>query len=446
MPTGGKDSLVPTDKGDIAHLLRRSGFVAPQAKVDELSRLNLAAAVDAVLDTSRAPADRYPASTDGWNGDGQRAYQQMVDIIQWWLDRMVSTPTPIVEKMCLFLHGHVTTSFWTVFHTPTMVRWLKLQRRHALGNYATYIREMATEPAMLVYLDNANNNVWEPNQNFARELMELFLLGVGNYSEDDVDAASRAWTGYNLDWDTYQYHFYPDRHDTSNKTFFGKTRNWNGPQIIDEILTNPSKRSVIGRFMARKAWEFFAYQNPSSAIVNELGQVFVDANFEWRPLLRAMFLRPEFYSSTAKQGRVRGPVEWIVAVLHGLGRRAGELNPQWWMEEMGQDIMNPPNVSGWRPNGYWVNSSAFAARAVMARHVAWTLTENPDFLADVRTKTPEAAVDQAARLLNIYPLSTTSRNAILHWYRACRATPYEGWAEPSNLLTMTLMAPELHVC
>jgi uncharacterized protein (DUF1800 family) len=436
---------VPTPAGDIAHLLRRSGFVAPPDRVAALSALSLSQAVDAVLDVSRAPADTYPASTASWNGDGETAYRQMVDLIQWWLDRMVSTPTPIVEKMCLFLQGHVTTSFWKVFHTPSMVRWLRLQRRHALGNYGDYVAAMATEPAMLVYLDNVDNHVWHPNQNFARELMELFLLGVGNYTESDVDAAARAWTGHSIDWDTYAYRFFPNRHDEQAKTFFGTTRNWNGPEIVQEILTNPSKRPVVGRFMARRAWEFFAYQNPSATIVDELGQVFVDADFEWRPLLRAMFLRPEFYSTTAKQGRVRGPVEWIVAALHGVGRSARELNPQWWMEDMGQDVLNPPNVSGWRLNGYWVNSGAFAARAQFARHVSWTLAEQ-GFFDDVRSRTPEDAVDRAARLFNIHPLSTPTREAILHWYRACRATPWEDWAEPSNLLTMMLMAPELHVC
>ena len=159
--------------------------------------------------------------------------------------------------------------------------------------------------------------------------MELFTLGIGNYTEADVEAAARAWTGHNADWPHYQYQFFPNRHDNTNKTFFGTTKNWDGPDIIDEILRdNAAKKQVAARFMVDKLWDFFAYPADPPTVIDALTTVFLNSDLDVRALMRALLLRDEFYSATAKQGLVRTPVEWIVAIMHAdrpHGRRARRL-------------------------------------------------------------------------------------------------------------------------
>jgi uncharacterized protein (DUF1800 family) len=434
-----------SSREDIAHLLRRSGFVAPEARIAQLMALDLPDAVNAVLNTAGAPDDTPPA----WLlSDSDEGYKQWVEASQWWIDRMVSTPTPIVEKMTLFWHGHFTSSWEKVHHSPAMLSQNRLYRSLALGDFRTLAQRMALEPAMLVYLDNASN-VFEdsdsvPNQNFARELMELFLLGVGNYTEEDVDAAARAWTGHNtVRWDDPRYVFNANKHDTGNKTFFGTTKNWDGPDIINEILDNPVKRPIMAKFIAKKMWEFFAYQRPAQGIVDALAQVFMNSNLSILELVRALFNRPEFYSVESKQGHVRSPIEWVVAVLSGTGLKAAATNPQWYFERMGQEPFNPPNVSGWRPNAYWVNTSAFSGRAEFARNVMWTIHQAKTW-EDIKNGTAAQAIDRAANAFGLQPLSGTTLNAMTQtlsplWER----TSNNKWAQDVYLLTMSMLAPEL---
>ncbi len=431
---------MPSSPDDIRHLLRRSGFVAKDARVTQLAALDWPAAVEAVLDTSASPPDNPPGFLT-YHDDNQ-SYEQYQTAVWWWLDRMVSSPAPIVEKMTLFWHGHFTSSWSKVFHTPSMVKQNRLYRANALGDFAVLCQGMAIEPAMLDYLDNASNQKGSPNQNFARELMELFMMGVGNYTEADVDAAARAWTGHTFNYDdpNHVYTFDANEHDYGDKAFLGRTGNFDGPDIIREILS--TKRAVVARFMANKLWEFFAYQRPTADILDTLAAAF-QPNLDVKALLRALFNHPQFLSDQARQGLVRTPVEYVVAVLSGLGRGAEKFHPEWHLENMGQELWNPPNVSGWRPNGYWVNTSAFTARAEFAQNVGWTLREEK-YWDDVPGLSADVAVDRAAQTFGIHPLSATSRQAIMGWFAASRAIPYQDWAEPWSLFVLTLLAPELH--
>jgi uncharacterized protein (DUF1800 family) len=433
---------MPSSREDIAHLLRRSGFVANEQRITQLTALDLPLAVEAVLSTTGAPAYDPP----GWLlVDNDQRYKQFIGAMHWWIDRMVSTTTPLVEKMTLFWHGHFTSSWEKVYYSPSIMSQNQLYRTYALGDFRALSQLMSLEPAMLVYLDNATNVKGSPNQNFARELMELFLLGVGNYTEEDVDSAARAWTGYNtVNWDDQRYVFVAEEHDDgADKRFFGVTRNWNGPEIIDAIFDIPEKRLVMAQFISRKLWEFFAYQRPSQAIVDALAQAFIASNFSITALLRALFNRTEFYSVEAKQGHVRSPIEWVVAVLSATGLKAEEVNPQWFFDRMGQEPFNPPNVSGWRLNAYWVNTSAFSGRAEFARNVMWELRKRETW-DDIANQSIDAAIDRAATAFGIQPLSANTRTAISQALTTARNTPDFRWAQVVYLLTMTMLAPELH--
>ncbi len=430
---------MPSSPDEIAHLLRRSGFVAAPGRVDQLSALDWPAAVEAVLDVSANPAENLPPSMLAW--DQNQGYYRWVDLVHWWLNRCATTPTPIVEKMTLFWHGHFTTSFDKVYNIPAILSQHRLYRSLATGDFSTLAQRMAVEPAMLWYLDNSDNVAASPNQNFARELMELFLLGVGNYTEADVVSAARAWTGHTTPaWNVPVYLFRPELHDGGDKTLFGVTRNFDGPDVISEILTNPAKRPVVAGFIARKLWEFFAYPDPAPAVVDAVASAFVASGLNVTGALRALFNHPEFRSETARRGLVRSPIEWVVAILHHSGLPVGEAHPEWYFEAMGQQPFNPPNVSGWRPNGYWVNSSAFAGRAEFAARCGWLLGQR-GWWADLDSLSIDAAIDRGAATFAL-PLSAITRSAIANWLHAQRASR-ERWDEKPNMTALLLLSPEM---
>jgi uncharacterized protein (DUF1800 family) len=488
---------MPT-QSDTEHLLRRTEFVARPGRVNELLPLTHQQAVDNVLavDTSATtPAYlvAYPGEEGGWD--------QYIDACAWWIHVMANRPRPFLEKMVLFWHGHLVSAWGDVDGGFRLMRQLQTYRANALGNYVTLAQAMAIDPAMLVYLSNAENRIYtwtdgngvkhydgDPNQNFARELMELFTLGVGNYTEDDVEAAASAWTGYNADWDedpllSRPYAFSAERHDDRPKTFFGHTRAWTGPETIQEILQGTysgrtDKRALAARRMATKLWEFLAHPGPPAGVIDGvLSESNFAATMNIRELVRAILLRPEFYSSTAKQGLVRTPIEYLAAIAYHTGlipdpstvppdppggvpdgelTRGDKVDPlgiSWRSESTGQQLFHPPNVSGWRPNGYWLSTGALSGRAAFARSVAWRLQQPGRHFAEgepgddaVRQGTPSAAVDYVANYFGLASLSTTSRNAILTTHTADRGSvAWWAWYTVGNLLTMTMLTPEFHM-
>jgi Uncharacterized protein conserved in bacteria len=390
----------------------------------------------------------------------------MVDLTKWWLDRMASVPAPLQEKLTFFWHGHFATQVSKVGHALDMFDQNHLFRTAGAGGFEPLVQQMSLQVAMLIYLDNDPNEKGTPNENFAREIMELFTLGVNQYTQADIVASARAWTGHNVNYDVEPrvYQFYPARHDSDPKTFMGVTKNWDGPDVITQILTVEPHRSTAARYIAKKMWTFFAYPNPSVTVLDALTTAFVDSNLDVHTLLRTIFLRPEFYSSTARQGLVRGPVEWIVTCLRSLGLTAEEMNPQWWMEEMGQQLFEPPNVAGWKNNAYWLNSTALWARADFARnlsfhaHGAWTATAG--FLKAIIERnaqnqfvmSPPQAVDLAFKSFGrdpaIAPVSAWDRGVLQNWLTTQRATesaPTYSWHDWAaiNLTTMTMLSPDV---
>lgn len=428
---------------DIQHLLRRTEFVARPARVAELAPLSLEQAVDDVLDFARNGVAAVPA--DLQVHDENNGWDQYVAAVAWWLGRMTTVARPLQEKVTLFWHGHFTSAWSSVNRADHMMQQNQLYRALAVDDFVTLTQRMAIEPAMLVYLSNANNRKGSPNENFARELMELFTLGVGNYTEDDVVAAARAWTGHNADWPARRYQFFPNRHDTGNKTFFGTTKNWDGPDIINEILRdNPAKRLVAARFIAKKMWSFFAYPGAAATVINPLADVFLASNLNIRALLRTILLHPEFYSTTARQGLVRSPVEYVTALCVHTGFPAAEMQMSWMGEQMGQSLFDPPNVAGWKPNAAWLTTSSLSGRAKMARGVTWALRRDDGF-GFLNTMSVEAAVDNVAGYFGITSMSATTRAALVNAQRAERsAQRWASWWAPTNLLTMTMLAPEFH--
>jgi uncharacterized protein (DUF1800 family) len=309
-----------------AHLLSRAAFGGAPAEIEAarekgLSKI-LSELVDATTGAASLPAPawaqprnirgirlaiREEKDEPGERMEKRREFRQMegeniLDLRRWWLDRMMTTPAPLVEKMTLFWHGHFATSVEKVQDGYWMWRQNDTFRRHALGNFATLVKEISRDPAMMIYLDLQQSRKEHPNENWARELMELFTVGIGHYSETDIRESARAFTGYRIDMTNQQFWFAPRQHDDGPKTFMGKTGPWNGDDIIDTLMKQPA----CAQFLARKLWRFFAQ------IVDSVAARIREQNFEMRPVLREIFSSKEFYSDAATRSQIKSPVQYLI--------------------------------------------------------------------------------------------------------------------------------------
>ncbi len=444
--------------GDVAHLLRRAGFGATLPEVQVLAANSLDDIVAGLVDPVIAPDDPRPDFFDSPDvGDWEYEYR----LQQWWLDRMATHPKPLQEKMTLFWHGHFCSQNEKVGDMKLMWDQHTLFRHSGMGDFRQLVHDMSLQPAMLLYLDGAYNTAGDANENFARELMELFTLGVGNYTQADIIASARAWTGYNVDDnDRTQFHYYNARHDHGQKTFMGVTQDWNGPDIIDYFLaTNATKKAVAAKYIVRKLWTFFAYPDPPQANVDALAQVFLDNDLEIAPVLTALFLHPDFYSDTAKLGLVRTPAEFVAATLKFTGLTADDASPQWFMDDMGQNLFEPPNVAGWKNNGYWLGTSSMWRRADWAAYVAWRIYSHNQqagatnvvqdaAMSILQGSAPSRYADAVDFILTMFGVFTPSDNTRRQLVAAAtRQWNSHGWDERTwwNLVVLVMLSPEYNL-
>jgi len=442
---GSCRGVLPSPMGastdDINHLLRRAGFAPTAAEIAALSGGTIAAAVEHVLDRSLVPAVVEPPElTDPSKGEWDRS----VALYQWWIERMRTTPAPLAEKMVVFWHGHFVSGL-DKCTVAQMWQQLELFRTQGMGSFHNLAQAVALNPAMLTYLDNQYNVVGSPNENFARELMELFTLGIGNYAQDDVVASARAWTGYGLTTDGTAFELHPADHDNANKTFLGTTKDWSGPDIIDEICAG-SMKPVCARWIARKVWSFFAHPDPEPTVLDDVtAALLASSDLDITALLRAVFNHPAFYSAECKQGLVRTPTEFMVAALRYLGITAvGDSggHPEWWADDMGQRLLYPPNVAGWGSNAYWIGFSAYQARANYARFLTWGAPSS--LLGDTTAKpNPADAVAEALATFGIASPTAHTTGWMTDWLASERSA--QGWAERVNLITLSLLTPDFQL-
>ncbi|MBI2710538.1 MAG: DUF1800 domain-containing protein [Actinobacteria bacterium] len=428
-------------RADAALLLRRAGFGGTLAEIDDLATAaTWADAVERVLDTSAAPPVVPPAElTD----PAKDAYTRWVACTQWWIERMRTTPAPIVEKLTLFWHGHFASSTDKV-PIELLFDQIDLYRQRALGDFHDLAQAMAVHPAMLVYLDNATNVAGVENENFARELMEMFTMGNHTFGEADVIAMARAWTGHGLDRAGTSYEFHPDRHDAGDKTLFGITRAWNGPETITEIIRG-SKRFVSARFIAAELWSFLATPDPSATIVADLAKAFGAARQDLKALVRAIFLHPEFRSPAVRGGLVRSPIEWIVLILRSLGISAADAHPDWFVGAMGHVPFAPPNVSGWKPNAYWISTSGLWARGSFAGYVRWLATDDSGpyrLFADLPAKTPAEIAGTLLATFGIESPSPRTRTIVTNWANGLKQPGAPSWSIRPNGIPLVALSPE----
>jgi uncharacterized protein (DUF1800 family) len=343
----------PFTKRDAAHLLRRAGFGATPQEIDAVANLGTQAAVDTLLHPSVAEsafAD-YPDTGSLYDVHTRNATAQ-----NWYLDRMLRTQHPLVEKMVLFWHGHFATSINKV-PAVLMVQQIDLFRSQALGNFRNLLTSVSKDPAMLVWLDNRYNNKAHPNENYAREVMELFALGLGNYTEDDVKSAARAFTGWTLD-KNQAFIYREKQHDDDPKTFLGHTGNFGGEETIDIIVQQPAH----ARFLSRKLLEFFVYSDPEPALVEGLAQTYALSGYDIAKTVGTILRSHVFYSQRAYRALPKSPIEFTIGLQRFLGVKAVPKDTIFWLQRMGQIPLAPPSVKGWDGGPAWINTSTLLAR------------------------------------------------------------------------------------
>src|ERR1700722_4485820 len=312
-----------------AHLLARAGFGGGPLEIQKTLALGPEKAVDSLIN---APLENYPppawAAPD--DQDELRAQVQeaatpeekqmarkllrekfiseMKDLTGWWVTRMVNTPSPLVEKMTLFWHGHFATSGQKV--RPAYKMWSQNEtfRQNALGNFGVLVKAISRDPAMMIWLDTAQSKKENPNENFGREVLELFTLGEGHYSESDVKEAARAFTGYRINQKEQSFRFAERQFDPGIKTFMGKTGPWDGDQILDIVVSQPQ----CARFIGAKIWKFFAYNYPEPKLVEALASEFRNNHYELRAFLISLFLSEEFYGSPPSAPPNKTPAAFFV--------------------------------------------------------------------------------------------------------------------------------------
>ncbi|MSO71713.1 MAG: DUF1800 family protein [Alphaproteobacteria bacterium] len=373
--------------GDARHLLTRTGFAATTSEADELRALNRAAAVDRVLASARTePASPPPGFALKWtepprvqdmNETERKKYQdlqrsQEIELKSWWMEEMANTPSPVTEMMTLFWHGHFTSSLQKVRFPALIYRQNQLFRQHALGNFGKLLAGIVHDPAMLIYLDNVSNpqrfalGQQAPNENLARELLELFTLGEGNYAETDIKEIARALTGYAYDPRTGEFQSFAARHDGGRKAILGQAGNFTGDDVVALLLADPRTSERI----VKSLWVAFVSPQPDPSEVKRLAAIFRQNNYEMKPLLRALWLSDAFWAEANRGTLVKSPVELLVGTLRTFGVTLSEGAPLVTVaRRMGQDLFDPPNVKGWPGGLTWINSDTYLQRQEIIRFV-----------------------------------------------------------------------------
>jgi uncharacterized protein (DUF1800 family) len=378
----------PADRWNLkwaAHLFRRAAFgVPPRAVGDETSSWELLQ--QAARGRREEAIERLVSGASGQEelnelmlsmgrriATGARVTSMEREPLErlqgWWLYRMLHTPHPLLERMTLLWHNHFATSVAKIRSLALMFQQNQLLRRHALGKFRPFLLDMSRDPAMMVWLDSNSNVKGKPNENFARELMELFSLGVGNYTERDIREAARAFTGWSSQGD--QFVFQESQHDDGEKTVLGEKGKWNGEDIVRIVLERP----VAGRFLARKLFREFINDQvePPDALLEPLAAQ-LRGSYDIGACLRTILNSQLFFSEHAYRQRIKSPVEYTIGLVRIFD---GEVSTQGLaaaVNGLGQSLFEPPNVAGWKGGRTWLNSATLVAR----HNLAWRLLGGAD--------------------------------------------------------------------
>ena len=478
-----------TDR-QIEHLLRRAGFGARPDELDTYASLSIGQAVDALINYDEIP-DEVDAHLGqpgyaGTTATGQFLPQSNITHArQRWLFRMVHTDRPLQEKMTLFWHNHFATGYNKIAgalgategarymaakasEDPGAVRGqLEMLRDNALGNFRDILVNVAKDVAMLVWLDGRTNTKAKPQENFGREIMELFTMGVGHYTEPDVYAAARVFTGWNLTrlgtvndgTQHYAFAYAANQHETTAKTFSfpiyadgsrtipartADAGQQDGLDLINALAANPN----TGRYLAAKLWRFFVSEaaDPDPAFVDRIAAVYAASRYDMKTVMREVLLSPQFWDNTSYFARYSWPVEFIVRAVKDIGWRGFSVNDALApMSNMGQVLYEPPDVSGWDAGQTWFSTGAMLARMNFAAQL--TNNQKVNLLASARpaAKTADALLSYVLDQLVTAPLESSVTNELGAYLRATGAwtgSDSQIQAKTAGLMHLVAGSPE----
>ena len=379
---------------EAAHLLRRAGFGGSPEDINGLAARGREGAVDSLVNYESIDNSALDALL--FKSFGNENFRLPSDIQRWWLARMIHTRRPFEEKMTFFWHNHFATSYFKAFY-PYMAIQNKTLRRHALDRFDTLLVKVAEDPAMLIWLDGILNLKISPNENFARELQELFTMGITdvvtgepNYTEKDVKEIARCFTGYTIKVKRRKiykskFRFDPAQHDNTAKEVYGQTANFTGEDIVALIAA----RRATPRFLVKKLFEFFVYPLTASAedtaTIEKFANVYMNGDHSIRAVVRAIFVSDEFFSERARFALIKNPLEYIVSAIRCLGATynvGNDARPDFTIitraRQMGLELLNPRDVNGWDLNLGWLNTSNMLERYNFANYFATNRETNPD--------------------------------------------------------------------
>jgi uncharacterized protein (DUF1800 family) len=382
----------PWNRARAAHLFRRAAFGASSAELAAAEKDGFKVTLARVLDGAPGAPERDRLLETQGRTIGRR--DNAYELRGWWLYTMLHTLHPLREKMVLFWHNHFATSVAKVRRTSLLFGQNCLLRAHATGKFGPFLLAVSKDAAMLEWLDSNSNVKSHPNENYAREVMELFSLGVGNYTEKDVREAARAFTGWHTDDD--QFDFDASFHDDGPKTLLGRAGPWNGDDVVRILVEQPA----CARFLVRKLYRFFISegQAPSDRLIEPLAEQFRNSGGDIGDLVRTILSSRLFFSASVFHQRVKSPVEFVLGAVRAT--TTGAISQQVLvgsLDAMGQTLFEPPNVKGWPGGTAWLNSSSLVARGNFAQALAtgalWSgMPPAPIEIADGESATPEKKV------------------------------------------------------
>jgi uncharacterized protein (DUF1800 family) len=364
-------SASPWDLRKVGHLYRRAAFGATHAELQAALADGPDKTIDRLLQggPGQEEFDRQTATLAGSIAKANSGAQARA----WWLFRMLYTPHPLREKLTLFWHNHFATSNAKVNNAAYMLGQYELMRRHAMGNFRELLQAMSRDPAMMVWLDTNQSKKGMPNENYARELMELFSLGIGNYTEKDVREAARAFTGWEIDGAAGKFN--AREHDATAKTVLGKTGKFKGEDIVNICLEQKS----APYFLAGKLYRFLVSETaaPTRELLEPLAEQLRKSDWDFGAVVRTVLRSNLFFSAEAYRSRVKAPVDFALGIVRGLEGRIGTTALADALEALGQNVFHPPSVKGWDGGPTWLNGQTLLFRQNLA--LALTSTEDSRF-------------------------------------------------------------------
>lgn len=434
--------MTSNDTALMAHLLRRAGFGATRNELEQYLAMGYDGAVEALLnpsDPGNMPDDlirRYHVE--------QSELRDLPGSAAYWMYRMISTSCPLEEKTALFWHGLFATGYAKLNQARSLLNQVDMFRRSGMGSFEELLVELSKDPAMIVWLDNNENHDEAINENFGRELLELFSMGIGNYTEDDIKACSRAFTGWTLGnaeymsiraakdsiWPygriAWHFDYREEDHDDGEKTFLGEIGNFNGEDIIAII----ARQESTAQFVATRLFQFFAADRITEfgeKAIKEMMDTYFSNGYQIKDMLRTLFHSEYFKSKEARFARVKGPVEMVVGAI----RMAGNIqNPMLGIENvarnmlyMGQGLLQPPTVEGWHEGAEWIDSGALVERVnFVAKELSnvkspgvRSIIDRLEADSDAGILAPAALADGCLDLLGPIDVSEATREVLVNY-------------------------------